>query len=103
MQDDVFAAVQERAAVYRRLTDAYDQALLLAHDAGHGTRAALEHLRKATAIAPDVMDALRSYQAAVAVLASHLREQSSSERRGGEAPGIGAKARRLPGREADAG
>ena len=73
MPDDVFVTLKKRAAAYRALTDAYDDALLLAHEAGHGTPAAMEHLRRAIAMAPDVMDALRSYQAGVAALAEHLR------------------------------
>lgn len=89
MQEEVFARLKECAAAYRELADAYDQALLSAHNAGHGTPVAMEHLRKANAIAPDVLNALKHFQAAVAALAWNLSTESSFPRGNELQPGPG--------------
>lgn len=72
---DVFAAVKRLAADYRTLADAYDEELAAAHNAGHGTLEALEHLRKANAMAPYLRDVLSRYQSAVAALAEAIAKE----------------------------
>jgi hypothetical protein len=72
MVDQLFAVVHQRAAAYRALAEAYDGELLSAHNAGHGTLEALQHLRRANALAPGVMSALSDYQSAVTQLARQL-------------------------------
>ena len=72
MDDQGFLAVKDRAEAYRVLADAYDQALLEAHDAGHGTPEALAYLRRANDLAADVMSVLDDYQAAVHELMHRL-------------------------------
>ncbi len=69
---DAFEIRQLRAN-YRKLSDAYDEELAAAHNAGHGTPEFLEHLRKAKAMDPSVMDALRRYHAAVTAHAAKVR------------------------------
>ncbi len=72
MPDD-FKEIKRLAADYRKLSDAYDEELIAAHNAGHGTPECLEHLRKANAMGPSVMDALVRYQAAVTAHAVKMR------------------------------
>ena len=78
---DAFAHVKRLAADYRTMTDAYDEELLAAHNAGHGTLQGMEHLRKANAMAPYVLDLLTRYQAAVAGLAAAIANEVDQESR----------------------
>ncbi len=72
VQRDIFTEIKALAAEYRALTDAYDAELRQAHNAGHGSLELIEHLRNANAMAPQVLDALKRYQAAVAALMASL-------------------------------
>ena len=67
------AEIRDLSAAYRALTEAYDEELRQAHHAEHGTAAMIRHLRAANDLAPEMMEALRKYQAAVAALASQSR------------------------------
>ena len=75
--NDGFAHVKQLAADYRALTDAYDAELAAAHNGGHGTPEVIEHLQKACAMGPQLMDSLKRYQDAVTALEAIGKEQSS--------------------------
>ena len=70
-----FARIKTLAADYRTLADAYDEELMAAHHAGHGTVEAMEHLRKAKAMAPYVLDVLSRYQGAVAAVVDAIVQE----------------------------
>lgn len=78
---DAFALVKRLAADYRTMTDAYDEELRAAHNAGHGTLQGMEHLRKANAMAPYLLDLLTRYQAAVEALAAGIANEFDQQSR----------------------
>lgn len=80
---DGFARVKRLAAEYRALTAAYDEELLAAHYAGHGTREIIGHLREANAMGPHIRDALKRYRAAVTALATEIASKETLGERGG--------------------
>lgn len=65
-QERLYAVLQRARLDYQTLTAEYDEELLAAHNAAHGTDEFLEHLKKANAMGPEVRDALQRYQVAVA-------------------------------------
>ncbi len=65
-REQLYAVVQRARLDYQTVTAEYDEELLAAHNAGHGSDESVEHLKKAIAIAPDVIAALKRYQTAVA-------------------------------------
>lgn len=70
---DAFEEIRRLGTNYRKLSDAYDEELIAARNAGHDSPECLEHLRKAKAMGPSVMDALMRYHAAVTAHAAKAR------------------------------
>lgn len=62
------ADVKKRRAEYLAIAADYDTELKMAHAAGDQTAEALVHLRRANEIGPSMLDALKRYQEAVALL-----------------------------------
>ena len=74
-ETDPFALAMARRAEYQSIADVYDSALQDAHNAGHGTAEAMEHLKRANDMGPAMSKALEGYQEAVALLVKSFQRK----------------------------